>query len=139
MATILIVDDNEDIRGMIAIALKKRGYSVITADNGVEAVLLAAKSLPELILMDINMPELDGLEATSQIRSAPAEKRIPVIALTAHALPDDSTRALAAGCDAFHPKPVDFELLFEQMNQLIEGSQGDASTEREAADAGDAP
>ncbi|TWU58262.1 response regulator [Rubripirellula reticaptiva] len=124
MTTILIVDDHEDIREMMTLKLQQRGFAVVTAVNGLEAVLATAQSVPSLILMDINMPELDGLEATMQIRAADAEKRIPVIALTAYALPDDETRAIAAGCDALHPKPVDFEKLFRQINDLI-GDSGD--------------
>jgi len=126
MTTILIVDDHEDIREMMTLKLQKHGYAVVTASNGLEAVLATAQSAPSLILMDINMPELDGLEATMQIRAADADNRIPVIALTAYALPDDETRAITAGCDAFHPKPVDFEKLFGQISELI-GENGDAS------------
>ncbi|WP_442506841.1 response regulator [Novipirellula sp. SH528] len=119
MTTILLVDDHDDIRDMMTKHLQKRGYAVVTAKNGLEAVLATAQAAPSLILMDVNMPELDGLEATMQIRAADVENRIPVIALTAHALPDDESRAIAAGCDAFHPKPIDFEVLFSQISQLL--------------------
>ena len=119
MPTILLVDDHDDIREMMTLQLQKRGYSVAAASNGLEAVLAVAQSAPALILMDINMPELDGLEATMQIRAADPDKRIPVIALTAYALLGDKERSIAAGCDAFHAKPVDFEKLFAQINQLI--------------------
>jgi len=119
MTTILVVDDHDDIRDLMARHLEKRGFAVSLARNGLEAVLAAANSLPSLILMDINMPELDGLEATLQIRQSESENRIPVIALTAYALADDQARAIAAGCDAFHPKPIDFDKLFEQINDLI--------------------
>ncbi|TWT53768.1 Polar-differentiation response regulator DivK [Rubripirellula amarantea] len=119
MTTILLVDDHDDIREMMAQHLRKRGYAVVTASNGLEAVLATAQAAPSLILMDVNMPELDGIEATMQIRAAEVEKRIPVIALTAHALPDDETRAIAAGCDAFHSKPVDFKRLFSQISELL--------------------
>ncbi|PAY17569.1 response regulator [Rhodopirellula sp. SM50] len=120
MKTILIVDDQEDIREMMTLKLQKHGYAVVTATNGLEAILATAQSDPSLILMDVNMPELDGLEATMQIRAADSVNRIPVIALTAYALPGDESRAIAAGCDAFHPKPVDFEKLFRQISDLIE-------------------
>jgi CheY-like chemotaxis protein len=126
MTTILIVDDHDDIREMMTLQLQKHGYAVVTASNGLEAVLATAQSAPSLILMDVNMPELDGLEATMQIRAADVGKRIPVIALTAYALPDDESRALAAGCDAFHPKPIDFKTLFRQINDLL-GENSDAS------------
>lgn len=119
MPTILLVDDHDDIRDMMTRQLQKHGYSVATATNGLEAVLACAQSAPALILMDLNMPELDGIEATMQIRAADPESRIPVIALTAYALPGDAARAKAAGCDDFHAKPVDFEKLFEQINRFI--------------------
>ncbi len=120
MPTILLVDDNDDLRAMIGCHLEKRGFTVIAARNGLEAVMAVAQSVPSLILMDVNMPELDGFEATMQIRAADPEKRIPVIALTAYALPGDQARAKAAGCDAFHPKPIDFDRLFEQISELLE-------------------
>ncbi|TWU15569.1 response regulator [Allorhodopirellula heiligendammensis] len=119
MTTILIVDDHDDIRDMMTRQLQKRGYTVVTASNGLEAVLQTAQTAPSLILMDINMPELDGIEATMQIRAADAEMRIPVIALTAYALPGDEARATAAGCDAFHPKPVEMDKLITQITTLI--------------------
>lgn len=119
MPTILLVDDHDDIRKMMTLQLQKRGYAVVTASNGLEAVLATAQSAPALILMDINMPELDGLEATMQIRAANLNTRIPIIALTAHALPGDEARAMGAGCDGFHPKPIDFDKLFEQISELL--------------------
>ncbi|WP_168567080.1 response regulator [Crateriforma spongiae] len=119
MPTILIVEDHDDIRDMIARRMEKHGFSVVTAGNGVEGVLAAAQSAPALILMDINMPELDGIEATMQIRAAAPNQQTPVIALTAYALPGDAARAKAAGCDDFHPKPVDFDRLFQQIEHLI--------------------
>lgn len=120
MKTILLVDDHEDIRELMTLKLQRHGYAVVTATNGLEAILATAQSAPSLILMDVNMPELDGLEATMQIRAADPVNRIRVIALTAYALPGDESRAMAAGCDAFHPKPVDFEKLFRQISDLIE-------------------
>lgn len=128
MTTILIVDDHDDIRDMMTRQLQKRGYAVVAATNGIEGVLAAAQSAPSLILMDINMPELDGIEATVQIRSADAENRIPVIALTAYALPDDEARAKVAGCDAFHSKPVDFDKLFHQIEELLGNSSTPATS-----------
>jgi len=119
MTTILLVEDYDDIREMMTIQLQKRGFAVVFAKNGLEAVLQAAESSPSLILMDINMPELDGIEATVKIRAASADHQIPVIALTAYALPGDEARALAAGCDDFHPKPVEFDRLFAQISFLI--------------------
>lgn len=122
MHTILLVDDNEDIRDMMTRRLHQHGFAVVSASNGLEAVLQTAQSPPSLILMDVNMPELDGLEATIQIRQADAENRIPVIAITGYALDGDQERALSAGCDVFHPKPVDFDKLLLQITQLIEST-----------------
>ena len=128
MTTILLVDDHDDIRDMMTRQLQKHGYAVVTASNGLEAVIATAQTLPALILMDINMPELDGIEATMQIRAANVENRIPVIALTAYALPGDEIRAKAAGCDAFHAKPVDFERLLEQISALLGESNAGAES-----------
>ncbi len=128
MTTILLVDDNEDIREMMVRHLRKRGFAVLTAKNGLEAVLVAAQSLPSLILMDVNMPELDGYEATMQIRAADPAKRTPVIALTAYALPGDQARAVAAGCNAFHAKPVDFDKLVRQISELVGDSTSACQT-----------
>ncbi len=119
MATILLVDDHADLRDMMTRQLQNHGYAVTTACNGNEAVSLAAQAVPSLILMDVNMPELDGFEATIQIRAAEGSSRVPVIALTAYALPGDEARAIAAGCDAFHAKPVDFPKLIRQITALI--------------------
>jgi len=119
MPTILLVDDHDDIRDMMTRQLQSRGFSVVAATNGLEAVVAVAQSAPALILMDINMPELDGIEATMQIRAAEPDNRIPVIALTAYSLPGDQARALTAGCDAFHSKPVDFDKLCDQIGEMI--------------------
>lgn len=126
MATILLVDDHSDLRDLMTRQLQKHGYTVETATNGLEAVESVSQSIPSLILMDVNMPELDGFEATLQIRAAHSDHRIPIIALTAYALPSDEARARAAGCDGFHAKPVDFERLFCQIEELI----GEAATEQ---------
>ncbi len=118
MATILLVDDDHDILDLMTRKLQNHGFTVVTASNGAEAVTAVAESAPSLILMDINMPELDGIEATRQIRAAEPEKQIPVIAITAYSLPGDQDRAFAAGCNAFHSKPVDFDELFDQISDL---------------------
>ncbi len=133
MTTILLVDDHDDIRDMLTRQLQKRGFAVVSAKNGLEAVLQASQCAPALILMDINMPELDGIEATLQIRAADPEYRIPVIALTAYALPGDEARAKAAGCEGFHPKPVDFDKLFEQIHSLLENETGVSESTRSDA------
>lgn len=125
MPTILVVDDNDDIRDLLTREMKMHGYTVATARTGVEAVEKALSAEPALILMDINLPELDGLEATMQIRATDEGKDTPVIALTAYALPDDQMRAGAAGCDAFHAKPIDFPKLLSQIRDLIDVVKAD--------------
>jgi CheY-like chemotaxis protein len=122
MSTLLLVDDHDAIRDMMSRRLQERGFVVMTATDGLQAVLACASATPQLILMDINMPELDGIEATRQIREAHPDKSIPIIALTAHALADDEARAKAAGCNAFHPKPVNFTKLFDQIDALLGAS-----------------
>lgn len=130
MATILLVDDNDDLRDMMTRQLQKQGYMVETAVNGLEAVAAVSRSIPSLILMDVNMPELDGFEATLQIRAAHVDSHVPVIALTAYALPSDEARARAAGCDAFHAKPVDFDKLFRQICELIGEAAAETSVDK---------
>ena len=119
MPTILIVDDNDDIRELLTLQLEKRGCTVVVARNGTEGVLAAANVCPSVILMDVNMPDLDGFEATAQIRGNVSLSRTSVILLTAYALPGDCARALAAGCDDFHSKPIHFPTLFDQIDRLI--------------------
>jgi two-component system cell cycle response regulator DivK len=121
MNTILVVDDHDDIRDLLTRRLQQHGFAVTVARNGLEAVA-AATSQPALILMDVNMPELDGFEATAKIRQNAEQDRVPIIALTAHALPGDEARSQAAGCDAFHCKPINFEKLFDQIEDLIGGT-----------------
>lgn len=138
MATILLVDDHADLRDMMTRQLQNHGYAVTTACNGHEAVSIASQVAPSLILMDVNMPELDGFEATMQIRAAEGATRIPVIALTAYALPGDEARAIAAGCDAFHAKPVDFPKLIGQITNLIgESATGADATANRSTDNSD--
>ncbi|MCA9134461.1 MAG: response regulator [Planctomycetales bacterium] len=123
MTTILLADDNQAIRESLAIRLKKHGYSVALACNGLEAVEEAAGGDFALILMDLNMPELDGLEAAEQIRQNEQTAHVPIIALTAYALPEDPLRARESGFNDFHTKPVDFERLLQQIQSLIEIGQ----------------
>src|ERR1043165_5604603 len=104
--TVLLVEDNEDNRLIYATALRYAGYEVIEAVTGTEGVNLARSRRPDLILMDISVPELDGWEATTLLKSDPATHPIPVIAVTAHALPGDEERSRAAGCDGYLAKPI---------------------------------
>ncbi len=105
---ILIAEDHPDNREMLTRRLERRGYEVCTAENGKEAVERAQTHAPDLILMDISMPVMSGLEATRALRALPATKSIKIIALTAHAMDSARQECLEAGCDAFATKPVDF-------------------------------
>lgn len=120
MARILLVEDNEMNQDMLSRRLKKRGYEVLLAENGEEAVQLGRAEVPDLILMDMRLPVMDGWEATRQLKSDPSTHSIPVIALTADAMPSDREKALEVGCDDYHPKPVDLKTLLEQMTALLE-------------------
>ena len=104
--TILLVEDNEDNRIIYATALRFAGYDVVEAVTGTEGVQQARASRPDLVLMDISVPELDGWEATAVLKADPTTRHIPVIAVTAHALPGDEQRSLAAGCDGYLAKPI---------------------------------
>ena len=120
MAKILLVEDNEMNRDMLARRLERRGYEVIIAVDGRQGVTLAEAELPNLILMDMSLPELDGWEATRQIKAAPATHAIPIIALTAHAMSGDREKALDAGCDDYDTKPVEFPRLLGKIEALLQ-------------------
>ena len=119
MATVLVVEDNEENRDMLSRRLQRRGYRVVHAADGQQAVEMAARERPDLILMDVSLPVLDGLEATRRIRARAQTQTIPIIALTAHAMSSDRERALAAGCDDYHAKPVELPRLLAQMEALL--------------------
>ena len=121
MIRILLVEDNELNRDMLSRRLQRRGYDVVLAVDGQEAITTAETSKPDVILMDMDLPVLNGWEATRALRNNPAIRDIPVIALTAHALPADRERAIEAGCDAYQSKPVDFPELVSKIEQLTEG------------------
>lgn len=116
---ILLVEDNEMNRDMLSRRLMRRGFTVLFALDGAQAVAMAQTEQPDLILMDMNLPVMDGWEATRLIKVAPATSGIPVIALTAHAMTGDADHALAAGCDAFETKPIEFGRLTETMERMI--------------------
>ena len=122
MPRLLIADDNEQNRDMLSRRLQRRGFDVLLAHDGRAAVEMAKSERPDLILMDMNMPHLDGWEATRQIKSEPEVAAVPVIGLTAHALDGDRERALEAGCADYHTKPVDFAKLMAQIETLLQGS-----------------
>ena len=120
MPKVLIVEDNEENRDSLSRRLQRRGFEVILAADGKAGVALARSAQPDLVLMDMNMPELDGWEATRQIRAAAECSQVPVIALTAHAMTGDRERALAAGCTDYHTKPVEFARLLTQIEAALQ-------------------
>lgn len=120
MPKILIVEDNEENRDSLSRRLQRRGFAVILAENGKAGVTMAQAEKPDLILMDMNMPELDGWEATRQLKTADETKDLPVIALTAHAMSGDRDRALEVGCADYHTKPVEFPKLLAQIEALLQ-------------------
>ncbi len=119
MAKILLVEDNEMNRDMLTRRLEKRGYTIVIAVDGGAGVSLAKSELPDLILMDMSLPVLDGWDATKQVKADPATKGIPIIALTAHAMEGDRQKALAAGCDDFDTKPVELNRLLLKIEELL--------------------
>jgi CheY-like chemotaxis protein len=116
---ILLVEDNEMNRDMLTRRLARRGFSIDAVADGGEAVARAAAAAPDLVLMDLNLPVLDGFEATRQLKASSDTREIPVIALSAHAMSDDRERALAAGCDDFDTKPVDLDRLLRKIEALL--------------------
>ena len=119
MSKILLVEDNETNRDMLSRRLQRRGYEVVIAVDGEEGVEMARSENPELILMDISLPNLDGWEATRQIKASPATRSIPVIALTAHAMSGDRQKCLEAGCEDYDTKPVDLKRLLTKIQALL--------------------
>lgn len=111
IATILYIEDNDDNLFMLSRRLRRRGYDVLAARDGKAGVKTALDSLPDLILMDLVLPGLDGWAATRELKSLPETCAIPVIAVSSHAMSGDREKALAAGCDDYHTKPIDFERL----------------------------
>ena len=116
---ILLVEDNEMNRDMLSRRLTRNGYEVVIAVDGQQGVDMAAAQRPDLILMDMSLPVMDGWEATRRVKADPATKAIPVIALTAHAMAQDREQALAAGCDDFDTKPVELPRLLEKIKTLL--------------------
>jgi CheY-like chemotaxis protein len=119
VAKILIVEDNEMNRDMLSKRLQRRGYEVVIAVDGGEGLELARSEAPDLILMDMSLPVIDGWEATRRLKAAPETGRIPVIALTAHAMAGDQEKALAAGCDDYDTKPVELPGLLAKIEALL--------------------
>jgi two-component system, cell cycle response regulator DivK len=121
MATILLVEDDEMNRDMLSRRLLKRGFAVVMAVDGKEGVARARDQDPDLILMDMSLPVMDGWDATRTLKGDPATRHIPVIALTAHAMAADEERARRAGCDDFDTKPVEFGRLMAKIQALLDG------------------
>jgi two-component system cell cycle response regulator DivK len=121
MATILYVEDNDDNLFMLSRRLRRRGFDVLAARDGEAGVEAALNSLPDLILMDLVLPVMDGWEATAKLKSLPETMAIPVIAVSSHAMSGDREKALAAGCDDYHTKPIDFERLLIAINSYLVG------------------
>jgi CheY-like chemotaxis protein len=115
---ILIVEDVE-LNLDLLVQLLEDEYEILSADNGEDGVLLASKEKPDLILMDMSLPKMDGWEATRQIKAKDELKKIPVVALTAHAMRGDEEKARAAGCDHYLTKPIDEDLLFETLDSFL--------------------
>ena len=118
MPKILLVEDNEMNRDMLLRRLQRKGFEVLTALDGEEAIQMTRQHLPKIVLMDMSLPVLDGWEATRRLKADPATRHIPIVALTAHALPAERDRALEAGCAAFETKPIDFPKLLAVMEAV---------------------
>ena len=118
MMKILLVEDNDLNRDMLSRRLIKRGFTILTAINGKEGIDKAIKEKPDLILMDLSLPIINGWDATKEIKTNKNTSNIPIIALTAHAMAEDRKKALAAGCDEYDTKPIEFDGLLEKINRL---------------------
>jgi CheY-like chemotaxis protein len=128
MTKILLVEDNEMNRDMLSRRLTRNGFDVISAVDGQQGVAMATGEKPDVILMDMSLPVMDGWEATRRIKADPATRTIPVIALTASVLVEDREKALAAGCDDIDTKPVDLPRLLEKIKAQLDGKAGGAAT-----------
>lgn len=123
MAKILLVEDNEMNRDVLGRLLQKRGHTITFAEDGESAVAMAMAECPDLILMDISLPKMDGYEVTQKLRQEPAMQRVPIIALTAHAMTSDRERAMEAGCTDYETKPVEFARLLVKIEMHLQGGR----------------
>jgi len=119
MQKILLVEDNEMNRDMLSRRLQRKGYCVVTAEDGEKGLTLARSEAPDIILMDISLPAMDGWEVTRLLKANHSTRHIPIIALTAHAMVSDREKAIDAGCDDYDTKPVDFGRLSEKIENLL--------------------
>ncbi|MCA9583920.1 MAG: response regulator [Myxococcales bacterium] len=122
MARILLVEDNEMNRDMLSRRLERKGHVVLIAVNGLQGVEMARAERPDLVLMDMSLPEIDGWEATRRVRADSEIGRTPIIALTAHAMDGDRQRVLDAGCDEYETKPVEMDRLLQKIERLLRAS-----------------
>jgi CheY-like chemotaxis protein len=121
MPRILLVEDNDMNRDMLSRRLQRKGHEVLMAADGMQGILMAESELPDLILLDMTLPVIDGWEAARRLKASPATTTIPIIALTAHAMAGDREKALEAGCDDYDTKPVDFPQLLSKIDGLVGG------------------
>jgi CheY-like chemotaxis protein len=121
MVRIMLVEDNEVNRDMLSRRLTKRGYDVINTVDGQQCLDLVTKNPPDIILLDMSLPVIDGWEAARRLKGNPATKDIPIIALTAHAMAGDREKCMEAGCDDYATKPVEFKQLLDKIKSLIDG------------------
>ncbi len=119
MSRILLVEDHQEIWDFLSRRLKRRGHEVLVATDGQQGLDRALSDNPEIILLDMNLPVLDGWTVASRLKASSQAAHTPIIALTAHAMSGDREKAIAAGCDDYHPKPVDFSRLLEQIEALV--------------------
>jgi two-component system, cell cycle response regulator DivK len=119
MVKILLVEDHEEIWDFLSRRLKRRGYDVALAHDGQEAVEKTRSERPDVVLLDMNLPVMDGWTAARTLKADPDTAKVPLIALTAHAMSGDRDKALEAGCDDYHPKPVDFSRLLSQIDTAL--------------------
>ncbi len=127
MTKILLVEDHEELWDFLSRRLKRRGFDVVLAHDGQEGVDKARSERPDVILLDMNLPVMDGWTAARTLRADPETARVPIIALTAHAMAGDKAKALEAGCDDYHPKPVDFSRLLSQIEEVLLGAEDKAA------------
>jgi len=119
MPKILLVEDNELNRDMLSRRLERRGFQVLIAVDGAQGVAMAQSEAPDLVLMDMSLPVVDGWEATRRLKAAPETRAVPIIALTSHAMIGDRDQAIEAGCDDYDTKPIELPRLLEKINRLI--------------------
>jgi two-component system cell cycle response regulator DivK len=119
MKKVLVIEDNEDNRKIVRYALERAGYEVISAGRGEEGVEIAVRELPYFIIMDINLPGIDGIETTKRIRASKADGHIPIIAITSFAMAGDRERIMASGCNGYIEKPIDPLTIVEQIHKII--------------------